>query len=73
MVDFVLLAELPREPSVYAVGWFTLAMINAGIAQGKNRSGLWWFLLSIPIPPLATFVLVTFFEKRKSELERLID
>lgn len=23
----------------YAVGWGTLALINAGLAQGKNRSG----------------------------------
>lgn len=27
----------------YAVGWGTLALINAGIAQGKNRSGTNWF------------------------------
>jgi len=23
----------------YVVGWFTLALINAGLAQGKGRSG----------------------------------
>jgi hypothetical protein len=73
MVNPVLFAELAREPSVYAAGWFTLAMINAGIAQGKNRSGLWWFLLSLPFPPLATFVLVIFFDKRMANPERLID
>lgn len=43
---------------VYYVGWGTLALINAGIAQGKNRSGLNWFLLSIIFGPLATFFLV---------------
>lgn len=42
----------------YAVGWGTLALINAGIAQGKNRSGLNWFLLSILLGPFATFLLV---------------
>ena len=42
----------------YYVGWITLALINAGIAQGKNRSGLLWFLISIFLGPLATFVLV---------------
>lgn len=42
----------------YVVGWGTLALINAGIAQGKNRSGLNWFLLSLPFGPLATFALV---------------
>ena len=42
----------------YAVGWGTLSLINAGIAQGKNRSGFNWFLLSIILGPLATFLLV---------------
>lgn len=42
----------------YFVGWGTLAFINAGIAQGKNRSGLNWFLLSIFLGPIATFCLV---------------
>jgi hypothetical protein len=39
-------------------GWGTLALINAGLAQGKNRSGLWWFLLSLVFGPVATLVLV---------------
>ena len=46
--------EAPR----YAVGWGTLALINAGIAQSKNRSGLNWFLLSLLLGPLATLILV---------------
>lgn len=29
----------------FYVGWGTLALINAGLAQGKNRSGLNWFLI----------------------------
>jgi hypothetical protein len=52
---------LTRE---FFVGWGTLAMINAGIAQGKNRSGLNWLLLSLLLGPLATFLLITVFEKR---------
>ena len=40
------------------VGWGTLALINAALAQGKNRSGLLWFLLSLPCGPLATLLLV---------------
>jgi hypothetical protein len=40
------------------VGWGTLALINAGLAQGKNRSGLLWFLLSLPLGPIATLVIV---------------
>lgn len=47
----------------YAVGWGTLALINAGLAQGKNRTGLNWFLLSLLSGPLATLVLL-FVEKR---------
>ena len=42
----------------FAVGWGTLALINAGLAQGKNRSGLGWFFASIFLGPIATFILV---------------
>ncbi len=51
--------------SDYAVGWGTLALINAGIAQGKNRSGINWFLLSLLLGPIATFILVAFFDKNR--------
>ncbi|WP_196240415.1 antitermination protein NusB [Dyella choica] len=41
------------------VGWGTLALINAGLAQGKNRSGLLWFLLSLLLlGPFATLAIV---------------
>jgi hypothetical protein len=52
----------------YVVGWGTLALINAGIAQGKNRSGLNWFLLSLFLGPIATFVLITCFEKLRPDV-----
>ncbi len=42
----------------YFMGWGTLALINAGLAQGKQKSGLLWFLLSIFLGPLATLILV---------------
>ncbi|HLQ95649.1 MAG TPA: hypothetical protein VK108_04625 [Pseudogracilibacillus sp.] len=42
----------------YFVGWGTLSLINAGLAQGKNRSGFNWFLVSLFFGPLATFFLV---------------
>lgn len=42
----------------YVVGWGTLCLINAGLAQGKNRSGLGWFLLSLLLGPIATFLLL---------------
>ena len=46
------------NPSEYVVGWGTLALINAGIAQAKNRSGLAWFLGSLFLGPLATLLIV---------------
>lgn len=42
----------------YAIGWGTLALINAGLAQGKGRSGLVWFLLSLFLGPIATLIIV---------------
>jgi hypothetical protein len=55
MDHFALFAS---EQAPYFVGWGTLALINAGLAQGKNRSGLGWFLLSLLLGPLATLALV---------------
>ena len=46
----------------YYAGWGTVALINAGLAQGKNRSGLNWFLISILLGPVATLLLVAFFD-----------
>lgn len=53
----------------FFVGWGTLALINAGIAQGKNRSGLVWFIVSLPFGPLATLLLVLL-EKQQGKLVR---
>ena len=53
----MILANL-QEQSPYAIGWGTLALINAGLAQSKNCSGLNWFLLSLLLGPLATFFVV---------------
>jgi hypothetical protein len=47
----------------YAVGWEPLSLLNAGLAQGENRSGLNWFLLSLLLGPLATFLLVALCDK----------
>jgi hypothetical protein len=47
----------------FFVGWGTLALINAGLAQGKNRIGLNWFMLSLFLGPVATLILL-FVEKR---------
>jgi len=42
----------------FFVGWGTLTLINAGLAQGKNRSGLHWFFISFFLGPIATLALV---------------
>ena len=42
----------------YAVGWGTLALINAGLAQSKGRGGLIWFVISLFLGPLATLFIV---------------
>jgi len=47
----------------FVVGWGTLALINAGLAQGKNRSGLNWFLISLLVGPIATLFIVVWDRK----------
>jgi hypothetical protein len=47
-----------QTQSGYAIGWGTLALINGGLAQSKNRSGRVWFLLSLFLGPIATFFIV---------------
>lgn len=42
----------------YVVGWGTLALINAGLAQSKGRSRLAWCLASLMLGPIATFIIV---------------
>jgi hypothetical protein len=50
--------------SEYVVGWGTLALINAGLAQSKHRSGLIWFLLSLLLGPIATLLIVVLDDAR---------
>jgi hypothetical protein len=42
----------------FAIGWGTLALLNAGLARCMNRDGLGWFSVSIFGGPIATFCLV---------------
>jgi hypothetical protein len=55
---------LERDPTSmddrtnFFVGWGTLSLINAGLAQSKGRSGLIWCLLSLVLGPIATFLIV---------------
>ncbi len=50
--------DVVQVGQTYAVGWGTLALINAGLAQSKGRSRLAWFLASLLLGPIATFIIV---------------
>ena len=41
-----------------SAAWFTLSLVNAGLAQAKQRSGLNWWFASLFIGPLATLLIV---------------
>jgi len=49
------------------VGWGTLSLINAGLAQSKNRSGVLWLALSMLLGPIATFFIVAFERGKAAE------
>ena len=60
-IAYVLIAKAVGISSIindYFVGWGTLALINAGLAQGKRMSGFQWFLLSLLFGPVCTFLIV---------------
>jgi hypothetical protein len=52
------MSEITVMSGSYFVGWGTLALINSGLAQGKGRRGLAWFLISLLLGPIATLLLV---------------
>ena len=47
-----------HEHTDFFVGWGTLSLINAGLAQSKGRSGLLWWLGSLFFGPFATLLIV---------------
>lgn len=47
-----------HDQTQFVVGWGTLSFINAGLAQSKGRSGLLWWLASLFLGPIATFLIV---------------
>jgi type IV secretory pathway VirB2 component (pilin) len=47
-----------NDPTPFFAGWGTLSLINAGLAQSKGRSGLLWWILSLFLGPIATFLIV---------------
>lgn len=49
-----------HEQAQFFVGWGSLSLINAGLAQAKGRSGPLWWLISLFLGPIATFLIVVF-------------
>ena len=47
-----------HEQAQFFVGWGTLSLINAGLAQAKGHSGLLWWVISLFLGPLATLLIV---------------
>lgn len=42
----------------FFVGWGTLSLINAGLAQSKGRNGGGWWLASLFLGPIVTLIIV---------------
>lgn len=53
-----LLAAAVALDTSWTMGWGTLALLNAGLAQSKHRSRLGWFLGSLLLGPVATLLIV---------------
>jgi hypothetical protein len=49
---------MDQREDVAAGWWVSLALVNAGLAEGKRRGRLAWFLLSLLLGPIATFLIV---------------
>lgn len=50
--------SIVEESGNYVAACGSLSLVNAGLAQGKGRSGLGWWLLSLFLGPVATFLIV---------------
>ena len=61
---FPMIAQSSGLPG-FVVGWGTLSLINAGLAQSKNHSGLLWWLVSLFLGPIATFLIVALLSKKE--------
>jgi hypothetical protein len=53
----------------FSAAWFTLSLINAGLAQSKGRSGFLWWFGSLFIGPLATLLIVAWPTVQPGEVE----
>lgn len=65
-METALPATVVHNAGGYAVGWFTLSLINAGLAQSKGRSGLLWWLASLFFGPICTLLIVLLDPVRKA-------
>lgn len=57
-MPYDLLIDNSNNEEVFYVGWGTLSLINAGLAQSKGRRALRWFLFSWLLGPIATLLIV---------------
>ena len=55
-----------QNQAQFFVGWGTLSLINAGLAQAKGGSGFLWWLVSLFLGPIATFLIVVLPENPKT-------
>lgn len=62
--------QVSNMDNEYYLSWGTLALINAGLAQGKNRGGLNWFLLLLLLGLIATFIVVCVDKKQSRPNKR---
>lgn len=51
------MAQMQNQAQFF-VGWGTLSLINAGLSQSKGRSGFLWWIVSLFLGPIATFLIV---------------
>lgn len=64
LIPAAMFAQVPpmiatsSDPTPWAVGWGTLMLINAALAESKGRSRFNWFLYSLLLGPIATFLIV---------------
>jgi len=55
-----------NDQTQFVVGWGTLSLINAGLAQCKGRNGFAWWILSLLLGPIATLLIVLLHRARNS-------
>jgi len=47
-----------HEQAGFSFGWGMLSLINAGLGQAKRRSALLWWLISLGLGLITTFLIV---------------